>query len=269
MLAFEPLQETAAADLARECLYRFLSAVVNGPYDEGWSRAQDADGQDLASCATDLLRGEAQAEPDPASLAPGELGPEDLDLTRLVTCLQQHAEALRAEYDRTFGLVIPKECPPYETEYYPAKETFARSQQMADAAGFYRAFGVEPSADRPERPDHLALELEFMAFLLMKKRLAVASAQTNAEAAEQIEVCERAERDFFGDHLAWWVPAFATGLARKADRGYLRALARALAALIAAERHRLGVPTPHRPTQPSLIEQPDEQSGCASCPLHA
>ena len=129
---------------------------------------------------------------------------------------------LRAEYDRVFGLVVPKECPPYETEYHPTQETFVRSQQMADIAGFYRAFGIEPAQSSPERPDHLALELEFMAFLLTKKRLALAAVELDPEAAEQVSICDRAQRDFFRDHLAWWVPSFAAGLRRKAGGRLLR-----------------------------------------------
>jgi TorA maturation chaperone TorD len=264
MVELDQLPESAAVDLARECLYRFLSAAVAGPYDDGWPRVLDARGRRLALDAADLLRAEAE----PWAPGPGELGPADLDLAALLACLRRPPEDLRAEYDRAFGLVIPKECPPYEAEYYPTSETFARSQQMADAAGFYRAFGIEPSAERPERPDYLALELEFMAFLLMKKRMALASAATDPNAAEQADVCERAEHDFFRDHLAWWVPAFANGLARKAGGGFLYALARVLAALVPAERLRLDVPATSRPSGPDLIERPEEQSGCASCPLH-
>jgi TorA maturation chaperone TorD len=266
MSTLEAPPESTAADLARECLYRFLSAAVAGPYDDGWARVVEARGQSLALFSADLLR--TEAEPGRARLGPGELGAEELELRGLLAALRRPAEALRGEFDAAFGLVIPRECPPYETEYYPTSETFARAQQMADAAGFFRAFGLEPSARRPERHDHLSLELEFMAVLLMKRRRALAPESANADSHDRAEVCAEAERDFFRDHLAWWLPAFAAGLARKAPAGYLHALARVLAAFVAAERDRLGVPTPARPIQPNLIEQPDEQSGCTSCPLH-
>jgi TorA maturation chaperone TorD len=263
MAVTESASEVVAMDLARECLYRFLSAVVAGPYESDWARAMDAAAQNLAKAAADLLRAEFHTAWMP--LAKGELPIENLDLAPLVRELNRPADELRADFDRTFGLVIPKECPPYETEYYPSKETFARSQQMADIAGFYRAFGIEPAPARPERADHLALELEFMAFVIMKKRLAA----TDVGAAERIEVCERAGRDFFRDHLAWWIPAFARGLERKAGGGYLAALARVLAALVPAERSLYDLPDPAQPVQPELIERPDEQTGCAACPLNS
>jgi TorA maturation chaperone TorD len=170
---------------------------------------------------------------------------------------------LRAEYDRVFGLVVARECPPYETEYHPTSETFFRSQQLADIAGFYRAFGLEGSRSQPERVDHLALELEFMAFLLLKKRLAEGS--DNPDAPEQACVCDQAQQLFLKDHLAWWVPSFATGLRRKAGKGFYAALGGFLAAFIAGERIRFHVDPPRFPLQPALIERPEEQSGCAAC----
>jgi hypothetical protein len=107
--------EVPTADLARECLYRFLAAVVSGPYEDGWPRVLDSEAQRLALQAAGLLRDEAAPDPDP--VAPGERPIADLDLTRLVRELRRPLEQLRDEYDRVFGLVIPRECPPYETEY--------------------------------------------------------------------------------------------------------------------------------------------------------
>jgi TorA maturation chaperone TorD len=223
--------------------------------------------QDLALAAADWL-GSGSA-PESMLHARDMTDPVESEVTRLVDGLRAPTDALRAEYDRIFGLVVPKECPPYETEYYPTQETFARSQQMADIAGFYRAFGIEPAWSSPERPDHLALELEFMAFLLLKKREALATADVDPEAAEQAHICDRAQRDFFCDHLAWWVPTFAAGLRRKAGGGYHDALAGALAAWVPDECRRLGIDAVLRPARPGLIEQPEEQSGCAACPLLA
>jgi len=247
-----PASQATADDLARECLYRFLSAVVAGPYSAGWDRAAGAENQGLAIEAWRWL----QAESD------------EFEMIRLVQELDASPAALREEYDTVFGLVVPRECPPYETEYYPALETFGRSQQLADVAGFYRAFGIETMQSFPERPDHLALQLEFMAFLLLKKRLALATANLGPEASEPACICERAHRDFFRDHLAWWVPAFAAGLRRKATDGYHQVLARVLAAWIPAECRRLDISAVLRPVRPDQIEGPVEPSGCAACPHH-
>jgi TorA maturation chaperone TorD len=256
--------DSTVLDLARECLYRFLSAVLGDPYADRWGDVADAGSQRIARAAAELLRGEV---PDQAfALAPGESPPDRLALEPLLDALERPISELRAEHDRVFGLVMPKECPPYETEYHPASEVFFRSQQLADIAGFYRAFGIQTSLARPERPDHIALELEFMAFLLMKKRMALETLQDKALGAEHAGICERAIADFFGDHLAWWVPAFAAGLGRKAGEGLYAAIAPVLSALIPLERQRLGLPAPARPVHPDLIERPEEQAGCAACP---
>lgn len=252
-----PSSETSAVELARECVYRFLSAAFSDPQGDNFLLALDSEARDQASQAMDLLRAEAGE----TTLGCGELPHEQLDLSPLLDALQQPLAYVQAEYDRIFGLVPSRECPPYETEYHKTSEAFFRSQQLADIAGFYRAFGLEVSRQKPDRPDHIALELEFMAFLLMKKRLAAT--------AEQSEVCAEAERTFFRDHLAWWVPSFATGLRRKAGDGLYAALADVLAALLPTERARLDVPPPRVPLQAVLVERPEEQPDCSACPAGA
>jgi TorA maturation chaperone TorD len=252
----------AAIDLARECLYRFLAAALTDPAD-GWGLLRDPDSEQVASFAAEVLREEAACEP--VALGFGELPPAALDLAPLLAELGRPLDELVAEYDRVFGLVPSRECPPYETEYHATAEPFFRAQQLADVAGFYRAFGLEPSRSCPERPDHLALELEFMAFLLMKKRLAAGAAEGDNGGGDRAQVCADAETTFFRDHLAWWVPSFATGLRRKAGDGIYAALGRVLAAFMPTERLRSGVAAPRLPLRPAPIEPPEEQAGCAAC----
>jgi TorA maturation chaperone TorD len=257
------MSDGGAIDLARECLYRFLAAAFNDPGSEPWSLVASAHSQALAASAADLLR---EAAPTAGqTLGLGELAADNLRLESLLEELAAPVEGLRAEYDRVFGLVPARECPPYETEYHASGDASYRAQQLADVAGFYRAFGLQPSRARPERPDHLAVELEFMAVLLMKKRLALA-APADSGMAEGAEVCAEAERSFFRDHLAWWIPAFATGLCRKAGGGLYAALAQVLAAWGFVERCRFGLPAPRLPVQASVIERPEEQAGCMTCP---
>jgi TorA maturation chaperone TorD len=255
-----------ATDLALECVYRFLSSSLTDPAAEGWRLMLDAEAGRLAVEAADLLREEATAAP-PLLLGFGELSADRLDLRPVLEELRRPRTELVAEYDRVFGLVPARECPPYETEYHQTTEPFFRAQQMADVAGFYRAFGLEPSRTSPDRPDHLVLELEFMAFLLMKKRLAQAPGAEGEEAGERAAICEQARQEFFRDHLAWWVPAFAAGLRKKAGGGFYAAVAEVLAALIPAERGWLGVEALRAPLQPNVIERPEEQAGCAGCAL--
>jgi TorA maturation chaperone TorD len=263
MQTAELLPDTMAVDLARECFYRFLAMALRDPTWPAWWSLRWPSNQRLAQQACDLLRDEAVTQD--VTLGFGELPPRELDLQTVLEELDRLGERNISEYDRVFGLVIAKECPPYETEYDPANETFQRSQQLADIAGFYRAFGIEPSSAMPERPDHIALELEFMAFLIMKKRLALAGAEDDTHGIEWAMICTEAARKFFTAHLSWWVPAFAMGLRRKAGSGFYAALARVVAAWVPAERARLEVAAARMPVEAVLIERPEEQASCTGC----
>jgi TorA maturation chaperone TorD len=257
--------DEAAIDLARECLYRFFAAALSDPRGPAWAVLADPDERVLAGAAADLLRAEAEADPVP--LGAGERPAADLDLFELLAALRRPREELAVEHDRVFGLVTVDACPPYETEYCPTKEPFYRAQQLADAAGFYRAFGLTGAQAAPDRPDHVARELEFLAHLLFLQRLADDGSPT---AGEQAGVCGDAARRFFRDHVAWWVPSFAAGLHRRAGTGVYAALGRALAAFVPAERGRLNVSAPQAPVRVAPVERPeDDEAGCAGCAARA
>ena len=152
-----------------------------------------------------------------AFLYPTEVWPEDLPLlaeileevglsgTTPIAAGDFTLEALQAEHRRTFGtsgsLV-------YETECGLPNE-FQQSQELADLAGFYGAFGLVLGGAVRERPDHIAVELEFMHVLALKEALAL-----ERGLAEQAEICVEAERAFLRDHLAGWIGLLAEALAR-------------------------------------------------------
>jgi TorA maturation chaperone TorD len=247
-------------DLATETMYRFLGAAVSDPRAAKWTLLADSSNQALAVASADLLRDEFAQSDEPLGF--GELPADRLDLRSMINELSPPVDRLHEEYLRVFGLVTCRECPPYETEFQPVEEPFFRSQQMADVAGFYRAFGLEPTGKSRERPDHLALELEFAAYLLMRKRTAVREAADIAMAAEYAAVCQAARATFLREHLCWWTPSFALALRRKAERGFYAALGTVLGALLPIERQRLQVPPPRIPLEASLIESPEACEGC-------
>lgn len=242
----------AATDAAREVLYRFLAMAFRPPT-ETFALLKEEPVRSAACAAADLLRRDAVEDPVPLGF--GERGADYLDLTAASLWWEAPPDELFAEYDRVFGFGAG-DCPPYETEFFPNSEPFARAQQMADVAGFYRAFGLAVARDRP---DSLCLELEFMALLLSKQRLAA-----SGENVEQVELCRDAQRDFLRDHLAWWLPSYCTGLASKAGSGPYAALAKALAAFLPTERNRFGIKSPAAPVRPKSIPA-EESMGCGGC----
>jgi TorA maturation chaperone TorD len=261
--------ESIAVDLAREGIYRFLAALLSDPRHPRFALVRAEQPAWLYDAAA-LLRGSAS---EAMELGFSELPPERFHFHRIFTCLEVLNGDPTDEYHRVFGLISCRECPPFETEFQPNSEPFFRSQQMADIAGFYRAFGLSPSLGHTERPDHVCLELEFMAFLLMKKRAAATAginpAARSEEGENQAAVCLEAAQKFFRDHLAWWLPSFARGLQRKAESGLYAAAGEVLAAFLPLERTRFGLEPQRCPVEPLPVVEPEDQaSGCAGCAFH-
>ncbi len=125
--------------------------------------------------------------------------------------------------------------------------------RLADIAGFYSAFGMAVSKDRP---DHIVAELEFMTVLL----LAEAEAREAGD-RERAEIAADAARVFLRDHLGTWVTAWA---ARVGDVDELRPwfpVAAATAELVRAEcRDRRVIPLRLSPVLPADggLADPDE-----------
>ena len=257
-------------DRARLSVYQFLSLAISDPQREGWSRILDPGFQELVPAAVEVIRKDPLACPD--ALAPGEIPSEALNLAPLVSFIQLPPDNLIEEYDRVFGLLVSKDCPPYETEYCPQTFSVYRSHHLADIAGYYRAFGLEPSRQYPVRYDHIALELEFMAWLIAKELYA--SAQGDEDNAG---LCWDAQVSFFQDHGAWWIPTFALALRRKAEaiaderdltsppKTYLGAVSAFLAAFVPAERGILSI----SPTAAWTSSLKDGSEDCESCPTGA
>lgn len=163
---------------------------------------------------------------------------------------------IQNEFRRVFGHNLSPDCPPYETQYAHGG-VFRKTQELADIAGFYRAFGLEAAAgDR--RPDHLPVELEFVSLLLLKEALALRRGER-----EKAAISRSARGKFLGDHLGRWLPSFAAAMSVKAPEGYCAALGAALAALVGEDARSLGV-DPSAPRTPAVREDP-EDSVCNSC----
>lgn len=81
----------------------------------------------------------------------------------------------------------------HETEYGRMRG-MSKGNDLADVAGFYRAFGLSPTDG--EMPDHVAMELEFYSVLLVKQ-----AHLHEIGDAEGVSIVEDARRKFLTDHL--------------------------------------------------------------------
>lgn len=125
-------------------------------------------------------------------------------------------EGLVAEHSRLFEPRNKLQVPPYETEYTLAKSpqhALSQPAHLSDIAGFYKAFGLAISEERPDRVDHIATELEFMHVMAYKESVAIENGE-----AEHIEIVRDAERKFVDDHLNRWTGKFKNRLIQ-ADKG--------------------------------------------------
>ncbi len=143
-----------------------------------------------------------------------------------------------AEARRIFTHVRSADCPPNELPYR-SRELFRESQQLADINGFYRAFGFENGGVRRERPDHVAVELEFLGALSVLQAMAVAAGDVQRE-----QVAQQAYRHFLRDHALAWMPSFAARLtgASGVISDLYGSLASLLAAFMQTEAERLHLP---------------------------
>ena len=135
--------------------------------------------------------------------------------------LDEHTlDGIELEYNRLFTAGETILTPIYETEY--AMDTiFAKTKELADLNGFYIAFGLELGKDsNNERPDHVSIELEFMAMLLIKEAYA-----RNEGWDDKANVCLEARKKFLKDHIGRWGSTFCTMVKHKSEVEFYKVLA--------------------------------------------
>ena len=146
------------------------------------------------------------------------------------------AASLSASYGRLFGHTVKGPIPPYETEY--GEDTlFQKPQEMSDVAAFFKAFGLILDPRRHERIDHIACEIEFLAFLARKEAHALERGDQ-----EMLSATRSAARLFLKDHLGRFAPSFAHRVSKADPHGFYSHLAELCQALVASESARLAVP---------------------------
>ena len=244
--------------LARQSLYRFTALSLLDPRAGCWKQLNELRCDCVLPDAVALIRNEPGAKAE--TLAVAERPLDDLDPQPVFAALPDSEAALNDEFERAFGLLVSNACPPYETEYINGKFTFQRSQTLADIGGFYGAFGLQASAQYPERLDHITLELEFMAILIGLQRRAMEN--HSADCDERATLCRDAQQRFLREHLAWWVPVFSRLMGRENSGGFYEAAGIFLTAFITSERSLFDIEATTHSVQSSTLEHPEECDGC-------
>lgn len=166
---------------------------------------------------------------------------------------------LERPYLACFGHAISKDCPPYETEYGQS-HVFQKAHQLADIAGFYRAFGLEPAAHAHDRLDALSAELEFMQFLCMKEAYGTA----RGHPADRLALGREAQTKFLREHLGRWAFGFIRRLTARAVGTVYEDLARFLEAYLGAELATFGL-APADVAGPNVLSDAVDVGDCGGC----
>ena len=169
------------------------------------------------------------------------------------------------DYIEVFGHGVSGDCPSYEGEYDQA-DVFQKSQMLADLNACYHAFGVVPSPEIKERPDHISVELDFMHLLTLKEGYAL----LQGHGAEKVRICRDAQESFLAVHLSPWILDFAGRVARKASKtNAYRALTRLLTVHMETELAMFRLEAPGGRTGAVSDSGTDDHLGAAVSADHA
>ncbi len=154
---------------------------------ETWARARDLEAETDSRISSDPLR-------EPVRVPGLEEVPRLLD-----------------EYERLFVGPGQVPCPPYESFWREDVPVDIRRTLMgpctADLKRIYLELGLQVSARSGELPDHIAIELEALAYAL------------------SFEETEAVARELFERHLAQWLSRLCRAVAHEAEEGFYRDLA--------------------------------------------
>lgn len=126
---------------------------------------------------------------------------------------------LEVEYSRLFVGPFSLPVPPYES-CFREKGKVMGDTTMA-VAHFYQKGGFEVEREIKEPPDHIALELSFLAELC-----ALESKFAEQENTSLTESAKAMQRDFLANHLLAWAEAFQEAVQQKAILIFYPAMAK-------------------------------------------
>jgi len=182
--------------LARSNLYAFVSIIYSDPTSVKFQSINDQSFQELLK---ENLREHGMT--DYVSDEPLEELAEKIFLF-----VRKNKTQIQDEYVTIFGHTLSKQTAPYELEHLKNEDVFFRTQCLADLSGFYKAFGLE--IDKKERADHISVQAEFLSNVFVKEWVA----REQNLGHEKIEVCQKAQLDFWNDHFYEWTKIFTLNM---------------------------------------------------------
>ncbi len=153
-------------------------------------------------------------------------GPAVACLRRYASGFQGDISDLQQEFQELFLVPLGRYVTPYEAVYRDERvvgEARVRGLLMGPSTlaviSEYREGGAHVPPDCVELPDHIGVELSFMAFLCAREQ----EAWQEGDQTRARQTLER-ERHFLEGHLLQWVPALSRRIAENATSDFYRGI---------------------------------------------
>lgn len=144
----------------------------------------------------------------------------DLFSAAMATAIQMYSqEELSVEYARLFLGPFETKVPPYGSIYLN-RERMVMGDSTMEVIQFYEEMGLSRNKDCMDLPDHIAVELEFMSYLIYKETEAL----EKSDFATALEMIKKQER-FLDKFLGRWIAPFCEKIKESTDNGFYSALA--------------------------------------------
>ncbi len=147
-------------------------------------------------------------------------------IDRLQAALQQYTQQeLLVEYTRLFIGPFKTPVSPYSSLY------FGTDRVMDDTTLWviehYKKSGLEFDYSIKDVPDHIAVETEFMHYLIHSEIKALDEGDEDVA-----QTCWGNQQEFFGQHYRKWVPQFCSNIVTETKNAYFIALSECLNSFI-------------------------------------
>ncbi|HAK89055.1 MAG: hypothetical protein A2077_03105 [Nitrospirae bacterium GWC2_46_6] len=193
----------------RERTYRFLSGLCLKPPSDSLI-TMIKDGSILSVFQDNYEDGEG-IESYPAGL---------FEFVRQAESMPDLKDELEAEHTALF--VLPSDVIPHEAVYLDRDQRLG-GRVTISVIQFYEKAGANILEECISMPDHLGMELEFMAFLC-----SIEKESWEKTEIEALHKCIELQKEFMDEHLSKWVYRCCEKIIERAEYGFYKAVARSI-----------------------------------------
>ncbi len=143
---------------------------------------------------------------------------------------QASLESLAVEHARLFIGPFHLVAPPYGSMYLDDAK-IVMGESTGKVSAFYASCGLHLADNFHEMPDHIAVELEFLSFLVHRQRESVAAGDR-----DEANRFAGLQRSFLDRFLLPWLPPFTRSILEGTESPFYQAIARCTATYVAGDR---------------------------------